>query len=336
MQRLYGLLIGVLLCSCQTGESGQSSEEPTRAVYHWQSKAALSLNEKQLLEEQEIEKMYLHYFDVTRRSQEGAMQSLPVAVLKEVDEYVKTLHCIPVVFITNEVFKRDQDYQTIAERIHQLVDQISMHHFGTQLEQLQIDCDWTASTRSVFFAMLEELKPHFDLSVTIRLHQLKFAERTGVPPVDRGTLMLYNVGELSNFSENSILTSKVVDQYLTPELSYQIPLDLALPIFSQTVVKNNAGKLRLLNRNLSAEMMTKAKYFEQQEAHQFLVLRDTLFHSFYLYEGFGLKVESFDIAEVKASERLVEQTNLVLKDRIYYHLDEPYLGNLKALLDSEN
>ncbi len=35
------------------------------------------------------------------------------------------------------------------------------------------------------------------LSSTIRLHQIKYRERTGVPPVERGMLMFYNMGQFS-------------------------------------------------------------------------------------------------------------------------------------------
>ena len=69
---------------------------------------------------------------------------------------------------------------------------------GVGLNEVQFDCDWTPSTRDAFFLFLKKIKKHLPkqthLSATIRLHQYKFPDKTGVPPVERGMLMFYNTG----------------------------------------------------------------------------------------------------------------------------------------------
>ena len=65
------------------------------------------------------------------------------------------------------------------------------------VKEIQIDCDWTASTQEAYFEFLHYLKEkakdkQIQLSATIRLHQLSMTP----PPVDRGILMMYNTGDV--------------------------------------------------------------------------------------------------------------------------------------------
>ncbi len=73
---------------------------------------------------------------------------------------------------------------------------------------LQIDCDWTTKTAPKYFYFLQQIREKLDahedggtfaslamLSATIRLHQVKYPEKSGMPPVDKGVLMFYNMGE---------------------------------------------------------------------------------------------------------------------------------------------
>ncbi len=75
------------------------------------------------------------------------------------------------------------------------------------------------------------------LSATIRLHQVKYFETTGVPPVKSGMLMFYNTGDLENPSEeNSILNIETAELYLSGLEDYPMQLDIVLPLFSWAVV----------------------------------------------------------------------------------------------------
>ena len=66
-------------------------------------------------------------------------------------------------------------------------------------KEIQLDCDWNSSTQKKYFNLIEEMKlyPTWEnivWSATIRLHQLKYPKQTGVPPVNKGVLMFYNMG----------------------------------------------------------------------------------------------------------------------------------------------
>ncbi|MGG2305049.1 hypothetical protein ACE4Z6_26875, partial [Salmonella enterica] len=93
----------------------------------------------------------------------------------------------------------------------------------------QIDCDWTLGTKEKYFSLLKRIKERMalPLSCTIRLHQVKYQAKTGVPPVDRGMLMYYNMGHVEGATEtNSIYDPANADKYVSYVKDYPLPLDV--------------------------------------------------------------------------------------------------------------
>jgi hypothetical protein len=121
-----------------------------------------------------------------------------------------------------------------------------------QNPEFQVDCDWTQGTREAFFRLLEKIRGHLPhgvlLSATIRLHQYKFPDQTGVPPTDRGMLMLYNTGDIDAPDEtNSIFKPEDAKKYLKgAPATYPLPLDVALPAFSWTLVFRDGELWKIL------------------------------------------------------------------------------------------
>lgn len=120
---------------------------------------------------------------------------------------------IPVVFITNQTMKNIPkitiDY--LAKAILSGISKLSPHPY----HEIQIDCHWTLSTKQKYFSLLKILqKSTLHLSATIRLHQVKFYEKTGIPPVERRMLMYYNMSDWRNpITINSIYSPKLLSQY---------------------------------------------------------------------------------------------------------------------------
>jgi hypothetical protein len=129
------------------------------------------------------------------------------------------------------------------------------------VRELQIDCDWTDLTRAAFFDFVTELRVlvHREgalLSATIRLHQVKYRERTGVPPVDRGMLMFYNMGGITADADTrSIFDRARAESYLARLPEYPLPLDAALPIWSWTVHTRGDRVVGLLQSTDPAELV---------------------------------------------------------------------------------
>lgn len=130
--------------------------------------------------------------------------------------------------------ERQIDFDTV-QRPRLDIDQL-VNKAMKQFPELQIDCDWTPRTRAKYFRFLEACKKRFpqqDLSCTIRLYPYKYQKEMGVPPVDRGMLMCYNISDVYNRGkQNSIFDLEEAKRYLSGTIDYPLPLDYALPLFS--------------------------------------------------------------------------------------------------------
>ncbi len=171
-----GLMV-IIFLSCAKDE-----EHPQVSFYHWKSKANTNETIEKALALTNSQKIYLHYFDIDNELLNGFDRGIyPKYAIREVADAFKLHEFVPVVYITNRVFQyKDLDVDWLSDRIVKLVHQISLKHFGKKIKAIQIDCDWTESTKSSYFSLLEALKKEFDVNVTIRLHQIKFHETTGI------------------------------------------------------------------------------------------------------------------------------------------------------------
>ncbi|PKQ61243.1 hypothetical protein BZG02_16555 [Labilibaculum filiforme] len=321
-----GLLLLLITASC----SQKDATKKVVSFYHWKSKATINQQYQQALKSTNTHKIYLHYFDIVSEHEANWYDDgiFPTYVLKEVDPAYQNFEIVPVVYITNQVFQvSNLEVQKLSNRIKDLVHQISQKHFKKDISQIQIDCDWTESTKYAYFELLESLSDEFDLDVTIRLHQIKFKEKTGVPPVKKGTLMVYNVGDLKDFDQNSILQNSIVKQYITADTKYPMPLNIALPLFSQTVIKNKDNKIKIIN-SVDRPTFENDKHFKQINTSQFEVVKDTLYKGFYLSEAYGIKLEELAVTEIVDSYNTIKQSKLITNEILFYHLDKNSLSNI--------
>lgn len=191
-------------------------------------------------------RIYLRFFDVVWDEARG--QVLPVSPVRISGSLARDT-VVPVIYITNETWPDlpDSAVPSLARRILGKIKGMAEAAAIGFVPEIQLDCDWNESTRKKYFSLLQHTADqlHADgkkLSATIRLHQVKYFEKTGVPPVDRGMLMFYNMGDLSDpATKNSIYDPVTAGKYLVNFDRYPLPLDLALPWFSWAVV-TRAGK----------------------------------------------------------------------------------------------
>lgn len=201
-----------------------------KAYFFWQVDAQLPAPGE--LHSAGGELLYVRLFDLS--SSGGEIR--PVAVRGAVQAKYPI---IPVVYLTLPALENLRDHDLLAQRTLRLVRQLVPID---QITELQLDADWTRSTRKRYFRFLRALRAEITkaglswrLSATIRLHQLR-DQSMGLPPVDRGMLMIYNTGRLTDFSEeNSILKRETTLPYLKYASRYPVPLDLALPDFAWAV-----------------------------------------------------------------------------------------------------
>lgn len=305
-----------------------NKKEITPAFYHWQTNLTLTPIEKDYLQNLSIKKLYVKFFDVDWNGK--AQEPLPVAevVLDTAD--LEDIEIIPTIFITNRSLK---NYP--LEKMEELGGNIltKIYSLKKDPKEIQIDCDWSGTTKEKYFRLLsffkkEIKKKNTQLSATIRLHQIKYFKKTGVPPVDRGMLMFYNVDDVKDYkTKNSILDLEVAKQYFVNFENYPLALDVALPIFSWGVLYRNGGMVKLIN-NLREEDLSDEAYFLRTDDIHFEVLKSTYLKGKYLYEGDVIRVESVSLKTLKESAQLlgseIENPHLTIS---FYHLDTTTIKN---------
>ena len=226
--------ITILLASC----SGRHDSGTTRSIYYWSTAFAVDSAKRTFLSEHNISRIYVRYFDVVASPEGGfphpnatiRIDSVPASLEQEI---------VPVVFVMPDAL--DCDRQQLASMILSRVKQMSETHGMGQLKELQIDCDWTTSTRQRFFDLMAHLKQLTEtegitLSSTIRLHQLA----GDPPPADRGVLMVYNTGDMRDLSkEKPILDPNDVKPYIRYLKKFKLPLATAYPIYRWELLFRN-------------------------------------------------------------------------------------------------
>ena len=297
------------------------------AFYHWKTEFAPNSQELAYLRENNIERIYLKVFDVDKGP---SGEPIPLASLVLPKAQPEQPHKVPAVFLTNRSFEKLSEVAAVAlaEKVWQKVKALTTNpDWGTTLTELQIDCDWTAGTRENYFAFLRQLKSKLAsedilLSVTIRLHQAKFPKQTGIPPADRGMLMFYNIGEVTDpDEENSILNDTAARRYLTNYRDYPLPLDLALPIFYWGAVFREGRLVRLINKLQANDLADTIRFINLSE-NRYAVRKSTYLEGQYLYQSDQIRLEAVPPARLRAISKLIrEQFQPDNFHLAFYHLD---------------
>ena len=292
----------------------QQPREVTASFYHWKSPFHLTASEKKYCEQLKVQKLYVRLFDVDW--DETTHFPTPVGAI---ESFAQTaFEIIPTVFITNKTFLQlpDNQIDTLARlvfhKINSYTDPNTSQDKNAGFNEIQIDCDWTGTTRDRFFAFLKKLKTlsNKKISATIRLHQVKFKDKTGVPPVDAGVLMVYNMGNLEDTStKNSILDVSILKTYITNLKKYPIKLDIALPIFSWGVVTRDGEVVKLINnlddkQILATPLLQRSPFgrkessgqyeliFKKLSNNHFEILKNTYLKGYYLYKDDQIRIEN--------------------------------------------
>lgn len=265
-----------------------------RAFYYWKTTYHVSSGQTALLKELRIKKLYLRFFDVDWG--EAYNRNIPVAQVifqAPVDTF---LDVVPVVYITNKALKKESadGMPALAENIFKQVNSIAKPQH-ILFNELQIDCDWTESTRGKYFLLIDLLKEklhsaHKTISATIRLHQVKYPKKTGIPSVDRGMLMFYNIGKINGTDEiNSIYNEADANKYISAISDYSLPLDVVLPVFSWAVHIRDHKVIGLLNKTTSANL--NLPNFTPISKISYRADTSFFFHGHYIMKNDVLKME---------------------------------------------
>ncbi len=299
-------------------------QPPRTGWYHWQQRWAPSDSLLAWADPEGEALWYVRFFDID--TPEGAATPVPVSRLEWGRPLPDTL--VAAVFITTRALEAvpADSLHGLARKTWQLMRQMA-RAAGVHLAEVQMDCDWTSSLRDRYFSFLSAFRQMLPagcvLSATIRLHQIKWAERTGVPPVDRGMLMLYNTGRVQDPAErNSILETEVLRQYLTGFDTYPLPLDVVWPVFGWGVVFREGRFVRLIHPLSRADLTDTARFAQADHLH-FAVRQSTWLNGHYLYAGDTIRLENVPFDTLLVAARLLQQAMPRPPARVaFYHLYE--------------
>ncbi|MBD2701990.1 hypothetical protein IC229_15175 [Spirosoma sp. BT702] len=322
-------LIGMGLFACQSSEqrSTESAIPITPAFYHWKATYNPTQSEIEEIKRLNVNKLYVHFFDVDWDPK--TRQPIPKALLRFAQKPMGNV--VPVVFITNRTLTllTPAALSELAGHVTQMIRQIAQKQTIT-FKEVQFDCDWSVSTRDRYFKLLRLLSNQLNcpISATIRLHQVKYTDQTGIPPVARGMLMLYNVADWKNPStRNSIYDAEVAGQYVSFVATYPLPLDVVLPLFRWTVVYRNGRFLTFLNNIDRNELANRTFLNALPDTNRFVARNDTSAFGFSVRRGDLFRAEAVSHqALLTAKEQLLQKLDNQPITFALYHLDSLVLA----------
>jgi hypothetical protein len=330
-------IICVALCCSCGHSSNRAARDIERSFYFWKASWQPGDLEKKKMDSLGVKIMYIKYFDVNW--DEGSQQPLPVAIISFKEKPAFTI--IPVVFITNESLQKMDSAQIkpLSAKIITLISSINKNNSISSVSELQIDCDWSATTRSKYFQLLRFIKQQLldmqdtvstvQLSCTIRLYQAKYRSDAGIPPADKGLLMCYNMGNLKKIeSNNSIIEIKELKKYTDNLSSYPLALDIALPIFNWKVWFRN-DRYRGITEAFPDSLLSSPVFI--QNGNRYRATKDTLLAGYEFKKDDLLRYEFSQLPEING---VADEISRHLKNthcRVsLYHLDAVLLSKYSA------
>jgi len=270
--------------------------------------------------------------EVVLQANKKQLDSLAVKIAKRVNQIGIRMNETKADKIANEiVYPKDYQKNESLKRLnYDSVKSIELAKLKVDFKEILIDCDWTEKSKKNYFYLLKQIKKEFQtakISATIRLWQYKYAEKAGIPPVDKGLLMCYNLNKPDDLkTKNSIGTSEDLAQYITHD-KYQLKLDIALPLYSWAVVfRGNKFKGilsdydQLRNDSIKLKKTSETKYVLQD---------DILVGQTYLRNGDEIRIE-------KISENELEKMISIVKSKIkidnqtkvtFFSFDKKYIND---------
>jgi len=292
--------------------------------YYWKTQFKLNETENECLTFNKTNKIYTRFFDVGLENK----VAVPIAIIS-FKNFKSNQNIVPVIYIKNEVFVQSDSLKNnektiylmdLSKNIIKLVDALNLS-IKNETSLLQIDCDWTDKTKTDYFYFLKLLQKNKKIEVTIRLHQIKYKEKTGIPPVENAVLMFYNIGHITANDDNSIYKKENAEKYISRLHEYHLNLKFALPIFSWGQQIRNGKVLALLNKVYTSDFETDMN-FKQTKTNWFVAKKSCFKMGYYFQQNDKVKIENISEESLKEITKFVSDSyKKIIKEVIFYDLD---------------
>lgn len=276
----------------------QNHEPAAVSFYYWRTVFELSDIERQTLQENEVSKMYIRYFDVDLDSKGKPRPESPIRFKQKPEK----LHIVPVVYIKNKVMLQDSlQLGLMADNITDYIKQINQEADIAVFDEIQIDCDWTLKSRDRFMQFVDTLKLRSGkkLSATIRLHQVKHYASTLIPNVDYATLMYYNMGKIDVDTLNSIYDRKIAVRYIESIKNYPLKLNIALPIYAWGVHIRDNNVINLVSKTDKAAFENDSNFMLSASSDIIEVKNSNIKNGRYYLRNDRIKIEHISGKELQ-------------------------------------
>ena len=330
---IFFWILAIMNISCK------QERKTTRAFYYWKSDMILDSTQRKLLTDLQVKKLYIKLFDVTwNQEQEKPVPSAKISFDPNSLGWLKQsgTEIIPSISISNETLEkiRLETTNELGERINSLLQNFLGEYGIGNVKEIQVDCDWTTTSKEKYFELLKYLKmlPLFidrQLSATIRLNQCKNYNSTGIPPVNRGLLICYNMGNLKNpETVNSILEAAELKNYINNVNAYPLPLDIALPLFEWNVLFRK-NEFKGVVSNLPDSFLHNSLLFRNNK-NNYELIADTILNRYELKKGDILRKETSEYGEILKSTAALSPMLMSPDFTIcLYHLDSLSISKFK-------
>jgi len=299
--------------------------------YYWQTSLNLTSQKIEYLNQTNSKRLYVRLFDIdTSKDAIGNIQVSPVSIVRNESLWPDSIELVPVVYFTRQAIKSCGDLDSFSYKIEKLVSQLMLLN-GWKFNEIQWDFDWTPSTKKTYFELLVKLKQRnlFKTKIfssTIRLHQVKHRSLSGIPPVDKGLMMCYNMGNLKSYDiSNSILDMDLIEDYLSTMETYPLKLDVAFPLFHWGVQFRNQKFTAILN-DISATDLQNSSTFTEVKPNVFKAKQTDQLKGFLIEENDEIRIEDIALEDLKKAVSFVGRHNN--NDSIhllFFHLNETIL-----------
>lgn len=268
----------------------------TPAFYYWKTSWQTDSHTVDAFRKTGSQKLYLRLCDVGWNGR----AIVPHDIVQLSTPVFKEATLIPVLFLEAAVLRhleQPAQIQQLAQQLARFTERLCFQHHWN-VPEIQIDCDWSAKSATTYFELLRAFKaqPFIQLkmlSVTLRLHQVKYRTQSGIPPADRCMLMAYNMGNFRTPNAgNSILDVATAKDYLQTLDQYPVPLDLAVPIFRWTLWYRQGRFLGIL-RGIDPEQLAEQSFLKTTgKSNLYSCTQPHKWAGYQLQQGDLLKAES--------------------------------------------
>lgn len=165
-EKLFALItvVAIIICSCSENKK-QSNDDVEKkrmnSVYYWRTVFSLDTEEEAFLERHKIDRIYLKMFDVAIEYNHamGKPEVVPIATMQFKSAIPNDIEIVPVAYITLDALRamsgRESEFASLL--VERLKAMMSYNKCG-QMQEMQLDCDWTKSTKKIYSALCSSVK----------------------------------------------------------------------------------------------------------------------------------------------------------------------------------